>query len=170
MRSDAWREAAETGERLVQGYLCLDPERVVRVRRGEGRGALTVKGLARGATRAEFEYAIPPEDAAELLALCVPPLLEKTRWRVRHAGHLWEIDEFAGESAGLVVAEVELASESEKVPLPPWVGEEVTADPRYANASLVTRPFRSWGPRDGREAPGRSGAGKGEDAPDPADR
>jgi CYTH domain-containing protein len=104
-----------------------------------------VKGPSQGAARAEFEYEIPLDDAEAMLdSLCERPLIDKTRYRVEHAGHTWEVDEFHAENEGLVIAEVELASESEGVSLPEWIGDEVTADPRYANSNLVKRPYRTW--------------------------
>lgn len=142
--NDSWRSGA-SGIRFRQGYLSTDPQRTVRVRLEGDRGVLTIKGLSRGLSRAEFEYPIPAAEAAILLdTLCLRPLIEKTRYRVEHGGHLWEIDEFSGDNAGLVLAEVELSSEDEQVELPPWAGPEVSTDPRYYNANLVRHPFRSW--------------------------
>jgi adenylate cyclase len=146
VKGGAWRGRGRSS-RLRQGYLCATKERSVRVR-VDGRAAfLTIKGPSRGAVRAEFEYRIPARDAAALLALCERPLIDKTRTRVRHAGLLWEIDEFHGDNAGLIVAEVELSRADERVALPPWVGAEVTGDARYLNASLLRRPYRLWRPR-----------------------
>lgn len=139
---DGWRRGRKS--RLRQGYLCASLDRSVRVRLEDGVGTLNVKGPARGLARAEFEYRIPARDAAALLRLCLRPLIEKTRTRVRHRGLTWEVDEFFGDNAGLVVAEVELDRASRKVALPPWVGAEVTHDPRYLNASLIKRPYRTW--------------------------
>ncbi|MDG1481749.1 MAG: CYTH domain-containing protein [Myxococcota bacterium] len=144
--SDDWRRAGE-GERFQQGYLSVEPERTVRVRLAGERAQLTIKGRTVGATRPEFEYDIPVEDARQLLSLCIPPLIEKTRYRLSSGGHLWEIDEFHGVNAGLVVAEVELESEDEEVVLPDWVGAEVTEQPAYYNANLTQRPYSTW-PRD----------------------
>jgi adenylate cyclase len=142
--NDSWRPGAG-GTRFRQGYLSTDPERTVRVRLEGERGVLTIKGLSRGICRAEFEYPIPAAEAAVLLdTLCLQPLIEKTRYRVEHGGHIWEIDEFAGDNAGLVLAEVELSSEDEAVELPLWVGAEVSSDPRYFNANLIRHPFRRW--------------------------
>jgi CYTH domain-containing protein len=139
-----WRRGE--GESIRQGYLSTAAERTVRVRARGGRGTLTIKGLARGAARAEFEYEIPLADAECLLdTLCERPLLEKRRHRVEHAGLTWEIDEFLGDNLGLVVAEVELAREDQAVDKPAWVGREVTDDPRYSNANLVRCPYRRWG-------------------------
>ena len=141
---DAWRSQA-TGKQLRQGYLSLDPARSVRVRLAAGQGRLTIKGRSVGAARAEYEYPIPPDHARELLdGLCLRPLIEKTRYRVEHAGLCWEIDEFEGDNAGLVLAEVELESEEQVPELPDWVGADVTDDPRYYNASLVQHPYSRW--------------------------
>lgn len=138
----SWRTA--TGQRICQGYLNRDKHRTVRVRMAGQQAYLTIKGLSAGATRAEFEYAIPLEDAQALLALCDGPLIDKVRHLVVHEGLTWEVDEFLGDNAGLVVAEVELLSENQEVPLPPWATEEVTTDPRYFNSSLATHPYSRW--------------------------
>jgi CYTH domain-containing protein len=142
---DAWRQGA-IGVLYRQGYLCTTPERTVRVRVAGDKGYFTVKGSRTGVSRLEFEYPIPLEDAQAMLdALCVRPLIEKTRYRIDHGGLVWEVDEFAGENAGLVIAEVELEREDQEVSLPAWVGNEVSADDRYANSSLAERPFSTWG-------------------------
>ena len=141
----AWHPDPARGVRYRQGYLSVDPARVVRVRRAGPTGALTVKGLTTGVERAEFEYAIPPADADALLdTLCLRPLLEKTRYREPWGGKMWEIDVFEGENAGLIVAEVELSSPSESVELPLWAGKEVSADPRYFNSNLAQHPYTRW--------------------------
>lgn len=137
-----WRTA--DGQRIVQGYLNRDRQRTVRVRIAGTQAFLTIKGMTSGATRAEFEYPIPLADAEALLALCDGPLIDKIRHRVDHAGLIWEVDEFFGDNAGLVVAEVELASEDQAVDLPLWVTTEVTSDSRYFNSSLATHPFTRW--------------------------
>lgn len=138
----AWK--AGGGERFRQGYLSSVPERTVRVRVAGEQGFLTIKGVNRGLARAEFEYPIPLADAEALLVLCETPLIEKTRYRIQHGAHLWEVDEFHGVNAGLVVAEVELRSADEEPERPDWVGAEVSDDPRYFNASLVKCPFTTW--------------------------
>lgn len=143
--SDAWRAGAQS-RRLVQGYLSRDPERTVRVRIDGEKAALTIKGKSAGATRAEFEYAIPLGDAELLLPLCLSPLIDKVRHEVRHEGHLWEIDEFAGENAPLIVAELELSSEDEAFAKPSWLGDEVTDDARYFNSQLAVHPYSKWQP------------------------
>jgi CYTH domain-containing protein len=140
----AWQTLA-AGALTRQGYLSSAAERTVRVRIAGDQGFLTVKGKSHGLSRAEFEYAIPVEDAAAMLdGLCEKPLIEKTRYRVPFGAHTWEVDEFHGANAGLVVAEVELASADDEPALPPWVGQEVSLDPRYFNANLVKRPFTTW--------------------------
>ena len=139
----AWKALA-TGVLTRQGYLSTAVDRTVRVRIAGDRGFLTIKGRTHGLSRAEFEYAIPVEDAAAMLDLCEKPLIEKTRYRVPFGAHTWEVDEFHGANAGLVVAEVELESADEEPALPPWVGREVSRDARYYNANLVKRPFTTW--------------------------
>ncbi len=141
---DEWRKGA-TGSVYRQGYLCRTPERTVRVRLAAGRGFVTIKGITTGAVRDEFEYEVPAADAEAMLTdLCEKPLIEKTRYRINHAGLTWEIDEFHGDNAGLIVAEVELQAADQQIIKPAWIGREVTDDPRYYNASLVTKPFKVW--------------------------
>jgi CYTH domain-containing protein len=145
LKGDAWRALAR-GTAYRQGYLSTVKERTVRVRTVGERGFLTVKGVTTGVRRAEFEYEIPRADADAMLDdLCERPLIEKTRYRIEHGGLVWEVDEFFGENAGLVLAEVELDSESQKIALPGWVGEEVSGDPRYFNANLIKNPYSTWG-------------------------
>jgi adenylate cyclase len=135
----------DSGTAFRQGYLSSAKERVVRVRTAGDRGFLTIKGQTVGATRAEFEYPIPSADAAALLdQLCERPLIEKTRHDERIGGNLWEIDVFHGENEGLVVAEVELASETQIFAKPDWAAREVSNDPRYFNNNLLKHPYRSW--------------------------
>ena len=141
---DAWRAQA-SGTRFRQGFLSTDPDRTVRVRVAGARGMLTIKGRTVGARRPEYEYEIPLDDAEQMLdSLCERPLIEKVRFELRAGAHLWEIDVFEGDNAGLVVAEIELESEDESFERPDWIGEEVTDDPRYFNANLVESPFRTW--------------------------
>ena len=137
-----WRTA--DGVRYTQGYLNRDKARTVRVRLAGQQAWLTIKGATSGATRAEFEYAIPVADAAALLQLCDGPLIDKTRHTQTVGNTVWEVDEFHGDNTGLVVAEVELAGEDDAFDRPDWLGEEVTHDPRYFNSTLITRPFNSW--------------------------
>ena len=144
-----WKARGQ-GVRVRQGYLSTVKERTVRVRTEDDRARLTVKGLTTGVARAEFEYDIPFADATCMLdELCERPLIEKTRYLVAVGRHTWEVDEFHGDNDGLVVAEVELASADEPFDRPPWVGAEVSHDPRYFNANLIARPFRTWNDPDG---------------------
>lgn len=144
VRGDAWRALGQP-VLLRQGYLNSDPARTVRVRIEGGQATLTIKGKSVGATRGEWEYPIPLAEAAELLdRLCEPPLIEKYRSRIAVGAHIWEVDEFLGANAGLVVAEIELASEQESFELPEWAGQEVTGDVRYYNSSLIRLPFSQW--------------------------
>jgi CYTH domain-containing protein len=140
---DAWRSSASAGQRFCQGYLAGGHGVTVRIRRAGPRAFITVKGRAVGPARPEYEYPIPVEEAEQLLHdLCQRPLLEKTRHEVRHAGHVWEVDVFGGPNAGLVLAEVELERPEEAFELPPWVGEEVTFDPRYRSSELARSPWK----------------------------
>ena len=137
-----WRN--EGGTRIKQGYLNRDKARTVRVRVRGDQAFLTVKGLTRGASRAEFEYEIPLADAEELLKLSDGPLIEKTRYVVVHDGSKWEVDEFEGDNSDLVVAEIELQSKDQQFSRPAWLGREVTDDDRYYNSSLASYPYRDW--------------------------
>lgn len=155
---DGWRGAADDGARMRQGYLAGGTWGSVRVRLSGAVAHLNIKGATVGATRREFEYAIPTADAEVLLdELCSGPLIEKTRYRVRHAGHLWEVDVFAGDNAGLVVAEIELDAADEAFDKPAWLGDEVTDEPRYYNVSLVEHPFNRWNEAERRHT-GATGA------------
>ncbi len=143
--SGAWKNVAH-GTRLRQGYLASSQDATVRVRSTGAVGFLTVKGARTGITRREYEYEIPVAEADAMLdALCGRRIVEKTRYRVEHAGLVWEVDEFHGANAGLVLVEVELEREDQPFTKPDWVGREVSTDPRYANSALAVRPFRDWG-------------------------
>lgn len=144
LADDGWRGLAE-GVEYRQGYLCSGRERTVRVRTAAGRGFLTVKGQTKGAVRSEYEYEIPLADARTMLdELCLPPLIEKLRYTIAHGGFVWEVDEFLGLNAGLVVAEIELAAPDQSFPKPAWIGREVTGEERYYNAALCLHPFSAW--------------------------
>jgi adenylate cyclase len=137
---DGWRPTT-AGQRFCQGYLARSNGVTVRVRRAGLQAYLTVKGEPDGIVRPEFEYEVSVDDAEAMLkALCARPLIEKTRFIVQHEAFIWHVDEFAGDNAGLILAEVELERPDQYVPLPPWVGEEVTHDPRYRNSRLVDTP------------------------------
>lgn len=128
-----------------QGYLSTNPAATVRIRIAGDQAFITVKGTTTGCSRQEYEYPIPVADAAAMLdGLCQSGLIEKKRYLYPYAGHTWEVDEFMGDNEGLVVAEVELQSESENVDLPPFIGREVTGDSRYYNSNLAKNPYRDW--------------------------
>jgi CYTH domain-containing protein len=154
VRGDAWRGQGVARE-IVQGFLSRDPERVVRVRVIDGAGYLTVKGASQELEREEYEFSIPPADAHALLRLCLPYPVHKIRHEIRHAGVLWEVDEFLDANVGLILAELELAPDQSaaraqerkraiEATCPSWVGEEVSGESRYYNAVLSSRPFGEW--------------------------
>lgn len=140
--SEAWRTGKPT--LYVQGYLNRDKHRTVRIRIAGDEAMITIKGVTIGMSRAEYEYSIPLNDAKDMLKLCEGPLIKKQRWLHTVGSLTWEIDEFLGLNEGLIVAEVELEDEGQKVALPDWVGEEVTHDDRYFNSSLSSDPFTAW--------------------------
>ena len=149
--NDGWRAAAHKTVAMAQGYLndigMVDSgamQASVRVRIKGDTAFLNIKSRELGARRQEFEYPIPMVDAQALLALCVGGRIEKSRHYVEHLGHLWEVDEFLGDNAGLVVAEIELGSEHEAFAKPGWVGVEATHAPRYYNLALASRPYSQW--------------------------
>ncbi len=145
LKNDSWRDRVITESRMTQAYLANQGNASIRVRIAGAQAWLNIKRATIGIERAEFEYAIPLEDAQVMLERLVGgPPIDKTRYRVMHAGHLWEIDVFHGANQGLVVAELELGSAEESFALPDWVGEEVSQDARYYNVNLVAHPFRQW--------------------------
>ncbi len=145
IQSDSWRAAADAGMAYRQGYLVGSSHASVRVRIEGTEARLNIKSATLGVTRQEYEYAIPLADAAAMLdSLCEKPLVEKTRHHVRFGGRVWEVDVFAGDNAGLVVAEVELEAEDAPLQLPPWAGREVSHEPRYYNVCLVRHPYKNW--------------------------
>ncbi len=132
------------GTAYRQGYLSSTGNAIVRVRLAGEQGFLTIKGRTTGISREEFEYPIPAADANAMLAMCPPPLIDKTRYVIEHQGHTWEVDVFHGLNEGLTVAEIELASEHEPFERPDWLGDEVSHDPRYTNAALSKVPYTRW--------------------------
>ena len=132
--------------RITQGYLSSVPERTVRVRVKGEKGFLTIKGIGNesGASRYEWEREIPVAEAQELMAICEPGVIDKTRCLVKVGNHTFEVDEFYGENEGLIVAEVELSSEDEQFEKPEWLGEEVTGYTQYYNSMLMKNPFKKW--------------------------
>lgn len=135
----------ENGTRIKQGYLSINKESVVRVRIKNDKGYLTIKGSNNGISRLEFEYEIPYEEANEMLDnLCQKPVIDKNRYIIKYDIHIWEIDIFYGDNEGLVVAEVELKDENEKINLPSWIKKEVSNDNRYFNSNLMKHPYKDW--------------------------
>jgi adenylate cyclase len=134
----------DAGIAFTQGYLSSAKERTVRVRREGDRAVLTIKGPTKGISRAEFEYPIPVVDASAMLLLCEQPLIEKVRHVEIHDRRTWEIDVFAGDNAGLVVAEIELPDADTAFTKPAWAVRDVSDDPRYFNSNLITNPYKNW--------------------------
>ena len=141
-----FKKEAFQATRITQGYLSSVPERTVRIRVRDGKGYMTVKGAGpgSGASRFEWEIESPLADARALLKLCEPGTIDKTRYLVKAGRHTFEVDEFHGDNAGLVVAEVELGDENEAFIRPGWLGKEVTGDPRYYNSMLRKSPYKNW--------------------------
>lgn len=146
VKSNDFKEQAFRQNKIAQGYLSAVPERTVRVRIKGEKGFLTIKGISKqgGMSRFEWENEIPFDEAQELLKLCEKGKIEKTRFEIKLGEHIFEVDEFYGENEGLIIAEIELKSETEPFEVPDWLGEEVTDDPRYYNAYLSKNPFKDW--------------------------
>jgi adenylate cyclase len=144
LSNTSWKGLADDGSKITQGFLSSNPERVIRIRIINNAGILTVKGKLKGITRKEFEYDIPLDEAKQLLELCEKPIIQKTRFKIYLDDLLWEIDVFEGVNAGLVIAEVELKSETVNFEIPDWIGKEVSDDMRYYNVNLMMNPFSEW--------------------------
>ncbi len=136
VKNDSYKTLATSFSHLSQGYLSREPDRTVRVRIKDKKGYLTVKGKNFGSIREEYEYEVPLEDAKKMLNMCLPPILEKTRYIVPIGGYIWEVDEFGGERQGLVTAEIELSSNDETYVIPEFIGEDITGNPAYYNSNL----------------------------------
>lgn len=141
-----FRNLAHKKTRITQGYLCSVPERTVRVRTKGDHGYITIKGIGNesGASRYEWEKEISVEEVHDLLKICEPSVIDKTRYQVKAGPHTYEVDEFYGENQGLIVAEVELSSEDENFEKPGWLGEEVTGITKYYNSMLMKHPYTKW--------------------------
>ena len=141
-----FKDQAFKATRITQGYLSSVPERTVRVRVKGDKGFITIKGIgnASGASRSEWEKEIPVEEVKELLLICEPGVIDKTRYLVKAGEFTFEVDEFYGDNEGRTVAEVELPDEDASFERPAWLGEEVTGDPRYYNSMLMKNPFKNW--------------------------
>jgi CYTH domain-containing protein len=144
VKSDEWKSLGEK-KFYQQGYLLIDKAKTIRVRIINENAFLTIKGASTGFSRSEFEYEIPVEDAIiMLITLCEKPIIEKYRTKIKIDEIVWEVDEFVNENQGLIVAEVELQNENQKIHLPDWIGEEVTGNHIYNNSYLVKHPFSKW--------------------------
>ena len=143
---DSFKHEAFSKSHIQQGYLCSERGRTVRVRIRDERAYLTIKGPSEngGLSRYEFEREIPLEDGQQMMQLCEPGIIDKTRWLVKSGNHTFEVDEFFGDNEGLVVAEVELSYEDEPYKKPHFIGKEVTGDRRYYNSCLCVKPFNKW--------------------------
>jgi adenylate cyclase len=143
IKTELWQPSTK-GVEIKQGYLSVDPERVVRVRVADEKAFLTIKGKSEGIVRTELEYEIPKNEAEVLMKMCLDFPIEKTRFKEKIGELVWEIDVFKGENKGLIVAEVELEDEHQNIELPDWIGEEVSSDSRYYNAWLSKNPYSKW--------------------------
>jgi len=145
LRNDDWKLSADQGTKYVQGYMVGSKLASVRVRLEGDTSFINIKSMTLDVRRQEYEYKIPIDEANEMLdTLCEKPLVEKTRYIVIHQDLKWEIDVFEGMNLGLVGAEVEVDSEDQKIEVPAWCGQEVSADPRYYNVNLGSHPFTEW--------------------------
>ena len=145
VKDRSFKNTYEGHHEIKQGYLAIDEKKVIRVRTLDDKGFITIKGKPTGITRSEFEYEIPKREALEMMQTLCDSLIEKIRYIVPIGGMNWEIDEFINENQGLVVAEIELDTESRNFEIPEWLGPEVTHDKRYYNAYLSIHPFKKWG-------------------------
>ncbi len=143
--NDDWRGIVESDMQIIQAYLASNEFSSTRIRIQGDKANINIKSATLGITRTEFEYAIPVDDAQLMIDnLCIKPVIEKTRYIVKHMQHRWEIDVFSGDNKGLIVAEIELSSPDETFEKPSWIGEEVSNDARYYNVCLVKTPYKTW--------------------------
>lgn len=142
---EKWDQLAKPkGTVFKQGYIVKEPSKTVRVRVAGNQAYITIKGISKGISRSEYEYEIPVDDGNELLSSFCEALINKIRYCITFAGKMWEVDVFAADNDGLIVAEIELADESETFDLPDWIGQEVTDDERYYNSNLSVSPYKNW--------------------------
>ena len=145
LKDESWRKLVIKSKNITQGYLANTGRSSIRIRLSDDHASLNIKSMTIGVTRTEFDYPVPAEEAKILLQeLCTGPLIEKTRHYIEYRGHTWEIDEFSGENAGLIVAEIELDDQNEGFAVPDWLGNEVSHDPRYYNICLTEHPYSAW--------------------------
>lgn len=142
---EKWRNTAKpAGVYYKQGYLTDEPYKTIRVRIAGEKGFITIKGVSENISRKEYEYEIPASEAAELIGGFANSVVEKTRYKISFAGKLWEVDEFAGDNEGLIMAEIELKSEDEAFEKPAWITREVSMDNRFYNSYLAGHPYKTW--------------------------
>jgi adenylate cyclase len=145
---EKWRRLEKPkGAYLRQGYLAPDAKNTIRIRVADEQGFITIKGISSGISRLEYEYLIPVAEAIEMLDSLTETDVEKVRYRIPFAGHVWEVDEFSGDNSGLVMAEIELKAENEPFDKPEWITREVSDDDRYYNSNLAKNPYKNWGTR-----------------------
>jgi adenylate cyclase len=146
VKNTNFKNQAEIKMRITQGFLSSVAERTVRIRIKEDKAYITVKGISNksGTSRYEWEKEIPVHEAKELLKLCEPGIIDKTRYLIKQGKHIFEVDEFHGANKGLIVAEIELDNENEIFEKPEWLGKEVTGDTKYYNARLSRNPYKNW--------------------------
>jgi CYTH domain-containing protein len=145
VQNDSWRESVEKSYSIKQGYFPTDPGATIRIRIKGEKGFLTIKGPTQNLSRSEFEYEIPVSDAEQMLSeFCAAQKIEKVRSIVPFEGKIWEVDEFFGKNAPLIIAEVELEDAEESIQIPNWIGDEVSTDPRYYNSNLIVMPYCDW--------------------------
>ncbi len=145
LKNENWKQAVSSSARIKQGYLAGSDKSSVRIRIEGDKANINIKSMTLAITRQEYEYSIPMADAEKLLQdLCEQPQIEKTRYIVEHEDHKWEIDVFAGDNNGLIVAEIELQDENEIFAIPEWIGDEVSEQLKYYNVNLIKYPFSSW--------------------------
>lgn len=145
LKDDSWRAEIESSTVFKQGYFGGGGKASLRVRIEGSQANLNIKGATIGVVRQEYEYPIPLAEAEELLVtLCEQPFIEKVRHITKYDGYEWEIDEFLGDNQGLIVAEIELQSEQDNIPLPTWIGEEVSHEEKYYNVALCNHPYKNW--------------------------
>jgi adenylate cyclase len=144
VKDDSWKISAN-GTKYIQGYLSKEKDSTIRIRIAGDEAFITIKSKVVGFSRQEYEYKIPISDANEMLdSMCFKPLIIKTRYEIKYQGNIWEVDVFDGENEGLILAEIELSSETQNFEKPGWIGEEVTGDIRYYNSNLVNNPYKNW--------------------------
>ncbi len=145
VNKEIWDNTVKDDKHSIrQGYILNNPDKTIRIRLFDEKGYITIKGLSTGASRPEFEYQIPEEDAKELLDKFCTSLISKIRDKISYKGKLWEVDEFLEDNAGLIVAEIELSDEQETFDLPNWITKEVTGEEKYYNSNLLIHPYKDW--------------------------